>query len=392
MAVIFNYAFRTLIRFMTRYILLIFALAFIISACSERKTPEEKRADPLEEVKKDSIIKKHNEIKIDTFPKINYSELIVENNKMLDSIRKTFKYDSTNPAKNRAFLTLNRKERRFIRVGDTLLIPDKFDEDMRAYSVFPAYYPGASALPKIIMVSNVYQCYACYENGKLVRFAAANTGKEKTQTYPGRYSLVWRQLVRHSSLDSSWIMPYTWNFHQYAGNAFHEFDMPGYAASHSCIRQFETDARWLYYWGKRADLDSNKHFIWGTGTPVIIIDHFDFTHSKVKLWRHLSSNKDVTLSLPEKPMEVEEALIPISQIPEELRGMLPKRQRYVHAEDTLRARGIIRDSVKITVSVNYNKLKRQKAKAKRKADSLRKLKAEIEEQSRKDSTNKHEAD
>ena len=48
------------------------------------------------------------------------------------------------------------------------------------------------------------------------------------------------------------------------------------------------------------------------------------------------------LQLPTDPMAVEEALIPISQVPAGVRGALPDRDRYKFAEDTLRARGVIR--------------------------------------------------
>lgn len=31
------------------------------------------------------------------------------------------------------------------------------------------------------------------------------------------------------------ILPFTVNFHQYAGNAFHQFEMPGRPVSHSAV-------------------------------------------------------------------------------------------------------------------------------------------------------------
>jgi hypothetical protein len=59
---------------------------------------------------------------------------------------------------------------------------------------------------------------------------------------------------------------------------------------------------------------------------------------------------------------VEEALIPWCQIPKTSRGMLRNRQRYIHAEDTLRAHGIIRPGVKLFESTDFNKLKEKKGK------------------------------
>jgi hypothetical protein len=180
-------------------------------------------------------------------------------------------------------------------------------------------------------------------------------------------------------LDSDWVMPYTWNFHAQAGNAFHQFVMPGRPVSHSCIRQFIDDAEWLYYWGEGAKY-VNKKKIPYSGTTVILFDIFDFSRKRFGPWLDLISNRDGILKLPPKPMEYEEALIPWCQIPVESRGSLPNAKRYVHAEDTLRARGVIRPGVKLIETKNYNKLKRQKAlrEEKRKAEKD-KLKKKIKE-------------
>ena len=75
-------------------------------------------------------------------------------------------------------------------------------------------------------------------------------------------------------------------------------------------------------------------------------------------------------------MEVEEALIPYSQIPKTSRGVLRNKQRYISAEDTLRARGIIREGVTIQASIDFNQQKKEKAakeeKARKEKDALKK--------------------
>ncbi len=314
-------------------------------------------------------------IKLDTFPKINYQYIVIQDQTHLANIKLEYKETPENPSNNKMFCTLNRKERRFLRVGDTVLIADTIMPDMVAYSIFPLIYPSARDIKKLVIVSNAYQAYACYEYGKQVRFAATNSGKEKTQTYPGRYAMVWKQELRISSLDSTWKMPYTWNIHRFSGSAFHKFDMPGYPASHSCLRQFLDDAKWLYKWGEGAKYDTANLAIHLTGTPVIIIDHFDYSRPKSGPWVALRSNKDTILKVPEKPMEYEEALIPMSQIPKVSRGILPNREKYLYAEDTLRARGVIREGVEITVSVDFNKLRRLK-KARRAKELQEKSNAE----------------
>lgn len=299
----------------------------------------------------------------ETFPSIKYHKLYMARAKDLAQLRSKYNFSNDSSYEHIVLTTLNRKEFRFIKVGDSVLVPDDIYSDIRFYSVFPEYYHDAEKIKKIILVSNKYQCYACYEYGKLVRFAAANTGKEKTPTYPGRYSLVWRAKVRKSSLDETWIMPYTWNFHLQAGNAFHQFTMPGRPVSHSCVRQFMRDAKWLFSWGEGCKKDTNG---WKqmTGTPVIILDIYDFARKKYGAWIDLTSNKDFKIKPPKDPMNYEEALIPISQIPKDSRGSLRNRERFEHAEDTLRARGVIRKGVTLSESRNFN-LERKRRNAER---------------------------
>jgi hypothetical protein len=322
---------------------------------------EARRADSLRKVQRAKVIQ-------DSVPLVKFRRVVISSRERLDSIRRAYKVE--NYEAYRAFTTVNRKDLRFFKLGDTVLLPSAIHKDLRTYSIFPHYYPAADTIAKLVLVSNKFQCYACYEKGRLVRFAACNTGEEKKPTFPGRYAMNWRDKIRQSSLDSTWVLPWTWNIHLEAGSAFHEFEMPGRPVSHSCIRQFMDDAEWLFRWGKGAKIDTTgkkARYIAFTGTPVIIIDYFDFNRKKGGPWWDVSSNKDSTLTkelaLPTAPMAVEEALIPISQIPQETRHKLDHKERYLYAEDTLRQRGVIRAEAVLEESVNHNKERREKAKA-----------------------------
>jgi hypothetical protein len=352
-------------------------LALIISSSCDRfghHRPGDNLTDKKDQAREDSLEEVKMLKKCDTFPKITYRNELIRNREQLNSILEEHAETPENVVKNRAFCLLNRRARHFVRVGDTVVIPEKYDKNLCAYSIFPQYYHGAKNLPKLIVVSPHYQCYAAYEIGMQVHFAACNTGKETTPTYPGRYGLVWRDLLHKSSLDSDWVMPFTWNFHQYAGCAFHQFTMPGYAASHSCIRQFREDAQWLYYWGKGAKV-RNHTYIHLSGTPIIVIDIFNFARRHTGPWVALKSNKDIVLELPKDPMSVEDAVIPICQIPVGARGGLPHRSTYIHGEETLRARGVIRPGVVLTQTVNFNNKRRIEVKKKQKneLDEVKKL-------------------
>lgn len=295
------------------------------------------------------------------FPEVRYSRLYIANRAMRDSIHRVFARKDETMSAYRALTTLNRCELGYIGVGDTIVVPDTIIDDLRAYSVFPLRYEGAENVRKLIVVTNAYQAYACYEYGRLVRFAAANTGRESKATFPGRYALNWKERMRVSSLNDDWKLPYNWNFHLYAGNAFHQFTMPGRPVSHSCVRQFRDDAEWLFSWGEAGVRNAAGRVVPMTGTPVLIIDMFDFTRKTYGPWLDLASNRDVVLQLPEKPMEVEEALIPISQVPHGARGALADRERYETAEEILRQRGVIREGVHLSPSINYNKQREERA-------------------------------
>jgi len=341
----------------------ILASAILLCSCSAQEQPDDiaKRAESTaDSARSDSL--RRPAIPDTVFPDIRYQRLHISSRSLLDSIRRRFA--RSKPERDidayRILVTLNRKEFGYIRVGDTVIVPDTIVDDMRAYSVFPTKYPGGASLPKLIVVSNRMQAYACYEHGRLIRFAACNTGTERKPTLPGRYALNWRERLRISSLNDNWKLPYTWNFHYHAGNAFHQFTMPGRPVSHSCIRQFMTDAKWLFDWGQQARLNADGRVIEFTGTPVVIVDIFDFTRPRYGPWIDLTSNRDGMIELPADPMAVEEALIPISQVPAGARGGLPNRERYVKAEEILRSRGIIRPEVRLSPSINYNALRKAK--------------------------------
>ncbi|MFN4908508.1 MAG: L,D-transpeptidase [Bacteroidota bacterium] len=328
------------------------------------QTAEQQSAEEEErrQVRRDSLMSR--------FPRIEYHRVAMSSRAVLDSFRRACSpLDSVSNA-YKVMRLLNRKDIQYLRVGDTLVMPDTIVQDLRAYSIFPQYWAGGDTIPKVILVSNVWQAYACYEYGELVRFAACNTGEERKPSFPGRYAVYWRQRLRISSLNDEWKLPFTVNFHLQAGSAFHQFDMPGRPVSHSCIRQFIQDAEWLYRWVRVARKDTIRHtYIPMSGTPVIILDVFNFARRRGGPWLELTSNDTVGIELPTDPMSVEEALIPISQVPKESRGSLRNIKRYMTADSVLRARGLIRPQVRLLESINYNERRAKKAAAKKAAEA-----------------------
>jgi hypothetical protein len=361
------------------YFTLLLGLVTLLYSCKNDTKAQDTNTNQLDTVSQkranDSILKLKELDKISVPEEISYSKIKITSSKDIAKILGK-KEDSTEKEptiQRKIIMALNRKDIRYIRVGDSLLVPSKFTNSQNHYSLFPEKYPEAVMIPKLIIVSNQYQAYSCYEYGKLVRFAPINSGKERTQTYPGRYYVTWKQRLRKSSLNEEWVLPFTLNFHKQAGNAFHEFDMPGRPVSHSCLRQLRYDAEWLFKWARGSKYDSLRKEIPKTGTPVLIVDAFDFRRKKYGPWIDLKSNKERPIKLPAKPLEFEEPYIPLSQIPKESRGYLSRFKNYKYGEDTLRARGIIREGVEIIPSVNFNLVRKQKE-----AEKKRKNKEQLE--------------
>jgi hypothetical protein len=82
------------------------------------------------------------------------------------------------------------------------------------------------------------------QDNQVVRTIAVSSGKPSTPTPPGDYH-VYAKFPRWWSVPfREWLL---WALPFVGGIAFHQFqDVPAYPASHGCVRQSETVARWTY--------------------------------------------------------------------------------------------------------------------------------------------------
>jgi hypothetical protein len=184
-------------------------------------------------------------------------------------------------------LKLNRQDRKHIRKGDTLIIPEKMSAEID-FSPFPQNIPALSGVPKIMFISQRVQAVAAYENGKLVRWMPTNTGKKATQTPTGLKHTNWRSKKRNSTVDASWVLEWYFNLTN-DGVSLHKYDLPGYPASHSCVRLLEHDAKWIYNWADAWILLKTSGKV-AEGTPVIIMDKYEF--GKPKPWMLVAENPE----------------------------------------------------------------------------------------------------
>jgi lipoprotein-anchoring transpeptidase ErfK/SrfK len=171
---------------------------------------------------------------------------------------------------------LNRADVAHLPAMRQLVVPETFDRDELDYAPLPHQWPSAAQTPKAIVVHLPGQVFGAYEYGRLVKWGPVSSGSEKMPTPEGFHHLNWKSRGRHSTEDPTWYMKWYFNFQSAEGRALHALEMPGYPASHSCIRMLERDARWLYGWGEGWTLDESGVKVVQPGTPVLLTGQYDF--------------------------------------------------------------------------------------------------------------------
>jgi hypothetical protein len=108
----------------------------------------------------------------------------------------------------------------------------------------------ASKGPLQIIISIADQRISLYENGTLIAQSSVSTGVERHPTPLGVFSVIGKKKWHRSNIYSGAPMPYmqriTWS-----GIALHAGDLPGYPASHGCIRLTHAFAIRLWHLTKR---------------------------------------------------------------------------------------------------------------------------------------------
>lgn len=158
-----------------------------------------------------------------------------------------------------------------------LVVPETWGDDELAFGPMPAASEWAAPHAKAIVVHQPMQVFGAYENGQLVRWGPVSTGRKETPTPAGEYNLTWRSRKRRSTDNEAWVLEWYFNFVNERGVSFHQFDLPGYPASHACVRMLQRDAMWLYGWGEQWTLDpEDKRKIVTPGSAVLIAGVYDY--------------------------------------------------------------------------------------------------------------------
>jgi len=194
-------------------------------------------------------------------------------------------------------IAVNRTDKAFFTKMDSVIIPTDMTGDIVFYLPFPVEVPYLADVDKILFFSYPTQTFAAYENGILTYTGPTNMGRKKDQTPTGLFFTNWKAEETISTFDDEWKLLWNFNIENKKGVGFHQYDLPGYPASHSCLRLLEKDAKYLYEWADQWVLvdDENVKF---KGTPVIVFGAYDFDAPKP--WLQLVKNpKALTISVSE---------------------------------------------------------------------------------------------
>ena len=204
-----------------------------------------------------------------------------------DSAGKAFLI-SLSPEQLTIVYALNRVDAGPARRTDTLVIPTEWAADLMAYSPYPAEVPALAGVKKIIFFSYPIQAFGVYENGRLIRWGPTSMGKKSTPTPTGLFFSNWKSKETISTVDDDWVLKWNFNVSNKGGVGWHQYQMPGYPASHSCMRLFEYDARWLYDWADQWRLTPDRGSVLLKGTSCVIFGQYAF--GSLKPWRHLPAD------------------------------------------------------------------------------------------------------
>lgn len=190
-------------------------------------------------------------------------------------------------------IAINRTDTLHLKRLDSILVPNRYDLELSDYMPFPKEVVLLKDVEKMLIFSNPVQAFAAYEYGKLVRQGQTNMGKKASPTPPKLYFCNWKSKRAISTVDKTWILYWNFNISNFGGIGFHQYALPGYPASHSCMRLQEADAYFLYNWAEQWIMKDNIEL--AKGTPVLVYGKYPF--GEPRPWYTLAQNpKALTLN------------------------------------------------------------------------------------------------
>ena len=205
--------------------------------------------------------------------------------------------DNSNKKELRIVLAVNRTDKANLTKMDSIIVPKDLAGDIEFYLPFPIEVPYLKNINKIIFFSYPTQTFGAYENGELIYVGPTNMGRKKDPTPIGLYYTNWKAEKTTSTFNDEWDLRWNFNIANKLGVGWHQYELPGYPASHSCLRLQEKDAKYLYTWADQWILKDDENVL-VKGTPVIVYGKYDFDAPKP--WLQLIQNpKALNISVAE---------------------------------------------------------------------------------------------
>lgn len=306
----------------TRFIYLLLPVIFLIQ-CKKDNVVSEKPKEVTEEVVK--LDPNKFTAKIDTIidgqlvtadkvltktiiPKKDFTYTAIPYKKN-DSLAKDFDKKYTDEEKY-SILALNRIDKNHLRYADTIVVPSVVDKDFLRYAPFPGNLPVLKDVKKFVFFSYPVQAFAVYEYGNLIKWGPTSMGKKNTPTEGGLHFANWKKELSISTVSDEWKLRWNFNISNFKGIGWHQYAMPGYPASHSCLRMLEEDAKWMYGFADQWILNKGGATVRANGTPVYV--YGDYNWGGRKPWYNLLDNptaNDISVDDMTKIVEPEIAKI-----------------------------------------------------------------------------------
>jgi len=185
---------------------------------------------------------------------------------------------------------INRTDFSHLMRMDSILVPDDLSKTIENYLPFPLQIPYLQDVDKIVYFSYPTQSFAAYEYGELVYTAQTNMGRKADPTPQKLYFTNWKAEETVSTFNDEWELKWNFNIENKEGIGWHQYELPGYPASHSCLRMTEKDAKFMYDWAPQWELEGTDNII-AKGIPVIVFGTYSFDGPKP--WLQLVNNANI---------------------------------------------------------------------------------------------------
>lgn len=244
----------------------LFFLTILMFSC------EQKKPETISEAIQDQMyMYPEEEIEETVQPEKCYLLDFLENAASIDSFRTKYTEEE-----QKIILGLNRLDPDRLKQGSKIIVPDPVHLDFLKFSPFPLHLKPLDSLPKTVLINQRIQGIALYENGKLIRWGPVSSGKKSTPTPNGLFYGNHKSKKKVSTVNPEWLLPYYFNYMNFHGVGVHQYTLPGFPASHACVRLYMDDAKFIYDWADQWKLDENGKELVQNGTPFMVIGDYDF--------------------------------------------------------------------------------------------------------------------